>query len=56
MQRFNHPSKPSVSSHLTAFYHHFHPHRQLMAAAQYRDARAKAFRVWRKETCIQGAA
>jgi predicted ATPase len=23
MQRFNHPSKPSVSSHLTAFYHHF---------------------------------
>jgi hypothetical protein len=48
MQRFNHPSKPSVSSHLTAFYHHFHPHRQLMAAAP--------FRVWRKETCIEGAA
>jgi hypothetical protein len=27
-----------------------------MSAAQYRRARAEAFRVWRQETCVQMAA
>jgi hypothetical protein len=36
-------------------YGHFRPRRHLMTAAEYRDARAKAFRVWRQETCVQMA-
>jgi putative transposase len=35
---------------------HFRPRRHLMSAAQYRCARDKAFRVWRRETCVQMAA
>lgn len=33
-----------------------HHRRHLMTAAQYRRARAKAFRIWRQETCVQIAA
>jgi putative transposase len=56
MQRFKSPEQAQrfLSSH-SMIYHHLRPHRHLMTAAQYRDARAQAFRVWRKET-FQGAA
>ncbi len=37
-------------------YGHFRPRRHLMTAAQYRRARAKAFIVWRQETCVEMAA
>ena len=37
-------------------YGHFRPRRHLMTAVQYRRVRAKAFRVWREETCVQIAA
>ena len=33
-------------------YGHFRPRRHLMAASSYRRARAKAFRIWRQETCV----
>jgi putative transposase len=36
-------------------YGHFRPRRHLMAAAEYRRARAKAFRIWQQETCAQAA-
>jgi putative transposase len=34
-------------------YGHFRLRRHLMAASHYRSARAKAFRIWREETCAQ---
>ncbi|MCK8786090.1 IS6 family transposase [Roseomonas sp. NAR14] len=34
---------------------HFRPRRHLMSADQYRRARAKPFRVWQQETCVQTA-
>jgi putative transposase len=34
-------------------YGHFRRWRHLMTDVQYRRARAKAFRVWREETCVQ---
>ena len=37
-------------------YGHFRPRRHLMAASSYRRARAKAFRIWRQETCVHMAA
>jgi hypothetical protein len=37
-------------------YGHFRPRRHLMTAIEYRRARAKAFRIWRQETCVQIAA
>ncbi|WP_376093807.1 IS6 family transposase [Roseomonas sp. CCTCC AB2023176] len=40
----------------TMIYGHFRPRRHLMTAAQHRRARAKAFRIWREETCVQIAA
>lgn len=36
-------------------YGHFRPRRHLMAAGSYRRARARAFRVWSEETCVQAA-
>src|SRR3712207_4300199 len=57
MQRFKSPGQAQrfLSSH-AMIYGHFRPRRHLMTAAQYRRARAKAFRVWRQETCAQVAA
>src|SRR5690349_3730248 len=57
MQRFKSPGQAQrfLSSHAT-IYGHFRPRRHLMTADQYRRARAKAFRVWRQETCVQMAA
>src|ERR687894_141589 len=57
MQRFKSPQQAQrfLSSH-AFIYGHFRPRRHLMTAAQYRRARAKAFRIWRQETCAQMAA
>jgi putative transposase len=57
MQRFKSAEQAQrfLSSH-AMIHGHFHPRRHLMTAAQYRRARAKAFRVWQKETCVQIAA
>jgi putative transposase len=54
MQRFKSPGQAQrfLSSH-ALIYGHFRPRRHLMSADQYRRARAKAFRVWRQETCVQ---
>jgi putative transposase len=57
MQRFKSPEQAQrfLSAH-AMIYGHFRPRRHLMSAAQYRHARAKAFRIWRRETCVQIAA
>jgi putative transposase len=57
MQRFKSPEQAQrfLSAH-AMIYGHFRPRRHLMTAAQHRRARAKAFRVWREETCAQIAA
>jgi putative transposase len=57
MQRFKSAEQAQrfLSSH-AMIYGHFRPRRHLMSAAQYRRARAEAFRVWRQETCVQMAA
>src|SRR3954447_26628838 len=57
MQRFKSSEQAQrfLSSH-AMIYGHFRPRRHLMTAAQYRHARAEAFRVWRQETCVQMAA
>jgi putative transposase len=57
MQRFKSPEHAQrfLSAHAT-IYGHFQPRRHLMTAAQHRRARAKAFRIWQQETCIQIAA
>jgi putative transposase len=54
MQRFKSPRQAQrfLSSH-ARIYGHFRPRRHLMTAVQYRRARAKAFRIWRQETCVQ---
>ena len=44
-----------LSSH-AMIYGYFRPRRHLMTAIEHRNARAKAFRVWRQETCVQMAA
>jgi len=56
MQRFKSPEQAQrfLSAH-GMIYGHFRPRRHLMTADQYRRARAKAFRVWRQETCVQVA-
>ncbi|HJS84420.1 MAG TPA: IS6 family transposase [Acetobacteraceae bacterium] len=53
-QRFKSPGQAQrfLSSHATT-YGHFRPRQHLMTAVQYRRAHAKAFRVWREETCVQ---
>ena len=57
MQRFKSPEQAQrfLSSH-GMIYGHFRPRRHLMTAAEHRRARAKAFRIWRQETCVQIAA
>jgi putative transposase len=57
MQRFKSPEQAQrfLSSH-AMIHGHFRPRRHLMTAAQYRRARTEAFRVWRRETCVQVAA
>ena len=57
MQRFKSPEQAQrfLSAH-AMIYGHFRPRRHLMTAAQYRRARARAFRIWREETCAQMAA
>ncbi|MFC7739493.1 IS6 family transposase [Roseomonas sp. GCM10028921] len=54
MQRFKSPAQAQrfLSAH-ALIYGHFRPGRHLMTVAQYRRARAKAFRIWREETCVQ---
>ena len=56
MQRFK--SSPQAQRFLSShamIYGHFRPRRHLMRAAQYHRARAKAFQIWRQETCVQAA-
>jgi putative transposase len=54
MQRFKSPDQAQHFLVSHAFiYGHFRPRRHLMTAVQYRRTRAKAFRVWRQETCVQ---
>ncbi len=57
MQRFKSPEQAQrfLSAH-SMIYGHFRPRRHLMTAAQYRRARAEAFRTWRQETYVQMAA
>ena len=57
MQRFKSPGQAQrfLSAH-AMIYGHFRLRRHLMTAGEYRRARAKAFRVWRQETCVQIAA
>jgi putative transposase len=57
MQRFKSPEQAQrfLSSH-AMIHGHFRPRRHLMTAARYRRARTEAFRVWRRETCVQVAA
>src|SRR5579859_1576008 len=56
MQRFKSGCQAQrfLSTH-AMIYGHFRPRRHLMAAASYRRARAKAFRVWREETSVHQA-
>jgi putative transposase len=57
MQRFK--SSDQAQRFLSAdgmIYGHFRPRRHLLAADAYRRARAKAFRIWRQETCARIAA
>ena len=57
MQRFKSPEQAQrfLSAH-AMIYGRFRPRRHLMTADQYRCERAKAFRIWRQETCVQMAA
>ena len=57
MQRFKSPGQAQrfLSAH-AMIYGHFRPRRHLITADQYRRVRAKAFRIWRLETCAQTAA
>jgi putative transposase len=57
MQRFKSDTQAQrfLSAH-GMIYGHFRPRRHLMTARGYRRARAKAFRIWRQETCAQMAA
>jgi putative transposase len=57
MQRFKSPEQAQRFLSADAMiYGHFRPRRHLMTAAQHRRARAKAFWIWREETCVQIAA
>jgi putative transposase len=55
-QRFKSPEQAQrfLSSH-AMIYGHFRPRRHLMTADQYRRTRARAFRLWQQETCVQSA-
>jgi putative transposase len=56
MQRFKSAGQAQrfLSVH-SMIYGHFRPCRHLMAAAEYRRTRAKAFRIWQQETCDKAA-
>src|SRR5204863_5479606 len=56
MQRFKSPEQAQrfLSAH-GMIYGHFRPRRHLMSAADYRRARARAFRIWRQETYAHSA-
>ena len=57
MQRFKSPEQAQrILSSRGMIYGHFRPCRHLMTADRYRHARAKAFRIWRQETCVHNAA
>jgi putative transposase len=57
MRRFKSPEQAQrFLSFPTMIYGHFRPRRHLMTAIEYRHARARAFRIWRQETCVQIAA
>ncbi|MFC0387190.1 IS6 family transposase [Muricoccus vinaceus] len=57
MQRFKscEQAQRFLSAH-GVIYGHFRPRRHLMSAGEYRHARDNAFRVWKRETCVQVAA
>ena len=57
MQRFKSAAQAQrfLSFH-AMIYGHFRPWQHLMTTIEYRNARAKAFRIWRQETCVQIAA
>ena len=57
MQRFKSSDQAQdfLSAH-SMIYGHFRPRRHLLTAAGYRRVRAKAFRIWRQETCVHPAA
>ena len=46
------PAQRFLSSH-AMIYGHFRPRRHLMTAIEYRNARTKAFRIWRQETGLR---
>lgn len=54
MQRFKSPGQAQrfLCAH-AVIYAHFHPRRHLSTAADYRSDRIKAFRIRRRETCVQ---
>ena len=56
MQRFKSPDQAQqfLFAH-GMIYGHFRPRRHLQTAAGYRRACAKAFRIWRQETCVHRA-
>jgi putative transposase len=57
MQRFksSRHAQGFLSAH--AFIHgHFHPCRHRMKASEYRAARARTFKIWTQETCVNEAA
>ena len=56
MQRFKSAGQAQrfLSAH-SMIYGHFRPRRHLMTDGEYRRARAKAFRIWRQETCAEAA-
>jgi putative transposase len=56
MQRFKSAGQAQrfLSAH-AMIYGHFRPRRRPLAAASYRRSRAKAFRIWRQETCAHRA-
>ncbi|MFC7738451.1 transposase [Roseomonas sp. GCM10028921] len=57
MQRFKSPEQAQrFLSAQAMIYSHFRTRRHLMTAHQFRRERAKAFRIWRQETCAQMAA
>ena len=54
MQRFKSPRQAQNFLSAHAFIHgHFHPRRHLIPASTYHEIRLKAFRTWRRETCVQ---
>jgi putative transposase len=54
MQRFKSPQQAQGFLSAHAFIHgHFHPRRNLISGSTYHEIRSKAFKAWRRETCVQ---